>query len=65
MDSSNKDIQYLIGTIDLGIMYTDEYDVELVGFSDSNGVGNPDDKRSTSSYVFNIGSGIVSWSSKK
>jgi hypothetical protein len=46
-------------------MYTDEYDVELTGFSDSDWAGNPDDRRSTSGYAFHIGSGVVSWSSKK
>lgn len=46
-------------------MYTDEFDVELTGFSDSDWVGNPDDRRSTSRYAFHIGSRVVSWSSKK
>ena len=46
-------------------MYTDESDVVLTGFSDSDWAGNPDDRRSTSGYAFHIGSGVVSWSSKK
>ena len=46
-------------------MYTDESDVALKGFSDSDWAGNPDDRRSTSGYAFHIGSGVVSWSSKK
>jgi hypothetical protein len=46
-------------------MYTDESDVELTGFSDLDWAGNPDDRRSTSGYAFHIGSGVVSWSSKK
>ena len=33
--------------------------------SDSNWVGNPDDRKSTSEYAFNIGSGVISWISKK
>ena len=37
----------------------------LVGYSDSDWGGNIDDFKSTSGYVFNIGSGAVSWASKK
>ena len=46
-------------------MYTDESDVAVIGFSNSDWVGNPDDRQSTSGYAFHIGSGVVSWSSKK
>ena len=46
-------------------MYTDEFDVELAGYSDYDWAGNPDDKKSSTGYVFNIGSGPMSWSSKK
>ena len=53
------------GTINFGIVYTDEFDVDLTGFSDSDWTGNPDDRRSTSGYEFHIGSGVGSWSIKK
>ena len=46
-------------------MYIDEFDVDLTSFSDSDWAGNPDDRRSTLGYAFHIGSGVVSWSSKK
>ena len=58
-------LRYHKGTIDYSIKYVDSFDVELTGYSDSDWVGNPDDQRSTTSYAFGIGSGIVSWSSKK
>ena len=38
--------------------------VFMVGFSDSDWERNPDDITSTSSYAFNIGSKVGSWSSK-
>jgi hypothetical protein len=37
----------------------------LTGYSDSDWVGNPDDRRSTTGYAFGIGSKVVSWSGKK
>ena len=46
-------------------MYTDEFDVELTGYSDSDWVGNLDDRKSTTGYLFSIGSGPISWSNKK
>jgi hypothetical protein len=58
-------LRYLKGTLDYGIKYTDASDVELTGYSDSDWAGNLDDRRSTTGYAFSIGSGVVSWSSKK
>jgi hypothetical protein len=37
----------------------------LVGFTNSNWVGDPDDQKSTAGYVFNLGSGLVTWDCKK
>jgi hypothetical protein len=37
----------------------------LTCYSDSDWFGNPDDRKSTSGYAFNIGIGVVSWSIKK
>ena len=41
-------------------MYIDESYVELTSFSNSDWVGNPNDRRSKSGYAFNIGLGVVS-----
>jgi hypothetical protein len=62
---AKKVFQYLKGTINSCIMYTDNCDDELAGYSNSNWAENPDDRKSTSGYVFNIGTGVVSWSNKK
>jgi hypothetical protein len=37
----------------------------LVGFTDSDWVGDPDDRKSTVGYVFNLGLGPVTWACKK
>ena len=62
---AKKVLRYLKGTMIFGLLYTDKFDVQLVGFSDSDWVGNPNDRRSTIGYAFNIGSEVISWSSKK
>jgi hypothetical protein len=38
---------YLKGTENFGIKYTNEFDVKLTGYSDSDWDGNRDDKKST------------------
>ena len=65
MIAAKKVLRYLKGTMNFGVLYTDKFDVQFAGFSDSDWAGNPDDKRSTTGYAFNIGSGVISWSSKK
>jgi hypothetical protein len=52
--TAKKVLRYLKGTINFGIMYTDEFDVELTGFFYLDWAGNPDDRRSTSGSVFHI-----------
>ena len=56
---------YLQGTKEFSLFYKKGEITSLVGFSDSDFVGDQDDRRSTLGYVFMLGSGVVSWSSKK
>eukprot|EP00253_Pinus_taeda_P021847 PITA_21847 len=37
----------------------------LVGFTDSDWAGDPDDRKSTAGYVFTLGSGPITWAYKK
>ena len=37
----------------------------LIGFTNSNWAGDPDDQKSTVGYVFTLGSGLITWSCKK
>ena len=54
---AKKVLWYFKGIINLGIMYIDEYDVELACFSNSVWARNLDDRRPTTGYAFNIGLG--------
>eukprot|EP00253_Pinus_taeda_P033599 PITA_33599 len=56
---------YVRGTPDYGLLYTWSSDPTLSGYTDSNWAGSVDDRKSTAGYVFSLGSGIVTWTSKK
>jgi hypothetical protein len=64
-NAAKEVLRYLKGTLDYGIKYIDASDVEFTGYSDFDWAGNLDDRKSTTGYAFSIGSGVVSWSSKK
>jgi len=54
-----------VGTKDLALKYDKLSSFVLSGFSDSDYGGDIDDRKPTSTYVFSIGSGVMSWASKK
>ncbi|KAF2285984.1 hypothetical protein GH714_009359 [Hevea brasiliensis] len=58
-------LRYVKGTIDLGIWFKSGMEAKLVGYADSDWGGSIDDMKSTSGFVFSIGSGVISWSSRK
>ncbi|KAL9429389.1 hypothetical protein AB3S75_031241 [Citrus x aurantiifolia] len=58
-------MRYLKGTTELGVFYKKGGNEGLVGYTDSNYAGDLNDRKSTSGYVFMLGSGAVAWSSKK
>ena len=58
-------LRYLQGTRDFGLFYKKGEKLELFGFTDNDYARDQDDRRSTSGYVFMLGTGAVSWSSKK
>ena len=60
--------RYLRSCPDLGITYSRDGGEQLVGYTDANwGGGNvaEDGRRSTSAYIFTLGGGPISWSSKR
>ena len=58
-------LRYLNGTIDYGLKYDANQKVNLQGYVDSNWVGSALDRKSTSGCCFSIGSGVISWFSRK
>ncbi|KAL5828134.1 hypothetical protein ACOSQ4_019931 [Xanthoceras sorbifolium] len=63
--AAKRILRYLQGTVDFGLFYRKGEKSELFRFTDSDYAGDLNDRRSTSGYVFMIGSAAVSWSSKK
>ena len=48
-----------------GIFYKAKFDLELIGFTDNDWVGDSTDRKSTLGYVFMLAEGPISWSIKK
>lgn len=64
MNMVKRILKYLKGTIAMGLVYRGQLQ-PLLGYTDSDWAGDPATRRSTSGYVFNLGSAVVSWSSKR
>ena len=56
-------MRYLRGKKDYMLTYKRTYDLEVVGYSDSNHAGYLNSRRSTSSYIFMLAGGAISWRS--
>ena len=60
-----KILRYLQGTKGLMLTYRRSDSLHLEGYSNSDFVGDVDDRRSISSYVFTLVGGAISWKSSK
>ena len=58
-------LRYLRGTIDYGLKYYANQKINLEGYVDSNWEGNAIDSKSTTRCFFSMGSGVISWFSRK
>jgi len=65
LKSAKRVLRYIKGTLEFGIMFGRLEEVNLHGFSNSDWAGSSDDVKSTLGYLFSLGSGYFSWSSKK
>ena len=58
-------LRYLRGTIDYGLKYDANQKINLEGYVDSYWAGSAIDRKSTSRCCFSMGSGVISWFSRK
>jgi hypothetical protein len=65
MGVAKRVLKYIRGTADLGILYSKSGGVKLSGYADSDWARSVDDMKSTSGYIFTIGSGAICWNAKK
>ena len=58
-------LRYLKGTVDYGLKYDANQKINLEGYVDSDWAGISIDRKSTLGYCFSMGSGVISWFSRK
>ena len=58
-------MRYLKGTLDYGLRYTSSGEIKLHGYVDSDWSGSAKYRKSTSGCCFSLGSGMISWFSRK
>ena len=63
--ASKRILNFVQGTRTHGIFYKAKYDLELVGFTDSDWACDNKDRNSTLGYVFMLVEGPINWSSKR
>ena len=63
--AAKRILRYVNGMNGYGIFYSSSENFNLTGYTDSDWVGSVDDRKSASGYVFHLGSGAISWASKK
>ena len=63
--ASKRILNFVQGRRTHGIFYKSKYDLELVGFIDSDWAGDKTDQKSTSRNVFMLIEGPIRWSTEK
>ncbi|GJW15536.1 indole-3-acetic acid-amido synthetase GH3.17, partial [Tanacetum coccineum] len=65
LEAVRRILRYVKSTLDYGIMFRKGEDCRLVSYCDADYAGDHDTRRSTSGYVCLLGSGAISWCSKR
>ncbi|XP_027337134.1 uncharacterized protein LOC113850791 [Abrus precatorius] len=65
VQGAKRIFRYIKGTLTDGNFYANNVNVKLVDYTDNDWTGDIETRKSTSGYTFHLGSGAISWSSKK
>ena len=58
-------IRYIKGTLNHGLFNPRSGELSLLGYSDADWGGDPDQQKSTGAFVFTVNSTLITWSAKK
>jgi hypothetical protein len=58
-------LRYVAGTLQFGCYYQRKKEAQLVGYSDSDLVGDIDTRKSTTGVIFFLGGNVITWQSQK
>ena len=58
-------MRYLKGTVDYGIKYEVNQNINLEGYVDLDWIGSAIDRKINSGFYFSMRSGVISWFSRK
>ena len=65
MAAAKRVLRYIKGTLDYSLVYESDKEPRLTGYYDSDYAGDLDDKKSTSGYIFLLGSKPIAWNYSK
>ncbi|GMI77806.1 hypothetical protein HRI_001449800 [Hibiscus trionum] len=65
LDAVRRILRYVKGTINFGILYKKVKECQMIGYCDADYAGDHSTRRSTTGYIFSLGSGAISWCSKR
>ncbi|MCO5562213.1 hypothetical protein L7F22_015839 [Adiantum nelumboides] len=65
LDVVRRTLRYVSATLDYALFYEASTELQLSGFTDADSTGSVCDRRSTSGFMFSLGSAAITWSSKK
>ena len=65
MAAAKRVLRYIKGTVDYGLVYVSDKEPRLTGYYDSDYAGDLDDRKSTSGYIFLLGSKPIAWNCSK
>jgi transposase InsO family protein len=63
--AAKRVVRYLKGTRDYSLVLGGKENIRLTGYTDADWANDPDRRRSISGYLFTLGGGVISWSSRK
>ena len=65
LDSVRSTLHYVSVALDYAHFYGADSELELYGYTDGDWAGSAYDRRSTSGFMFSLGSATITWSCKK